>query len=80
MAAINAKDILLAPYTFPFGKEHKLGIPEKRNLEDPLRQIRLQSYLSTPCFIKCLTDISAKLSEMKGSIEEKRRTLIRDLV
>ena len=27
-----------------------------------------------------MTDISAKLSEMKGSVEEKRRTLIRDLV
>ena len=40
--------------------------------EDQLRRIKLQSFLSTPNFIKCLTDISAKLSEMKASTEEKR--------
>ena len=48
-------------------------------ISDSLRRTKLQGFLSTPCFIQCLTDISHKLAFMQTSGDEKRLELIRDL-
>ena len=48
-------------------------------ISDPLRRAKLQGFLSTPCFITSLTDVSHKLSMMQTSPAEKRLELIRDL-
>ena len=41
--------------------------------------VGLQAFLSTPKFIKCLTDISLNLSHSKATKEEKLQTLKTDL-
>ena len=48
-------------------------------ITDALRRTKLQGFLSTPCFIQSLTEISHKLAFMQATPEEKKLELIRDL-
>lgn len=75
---INAKDIVLKPFSFSFEEESSY-IASVARIADPLRRTKLQGFLSTPCFIQSLTDISHKLSFMQASPQVKRLELIRDL-
>lgn len=75
---INAKDIVLRPFTFSF-EEDSVYAGALAKISDPLRRTKLQGFLSTPCFISSLTDISHKLSFMQATGAEKRLELIRDL-
>ena len=78
---INAKDIVLKPFTLSLTDEDGQGshAASISKISDSLRRTKLQSFLSTPCFIQCLTDISHKLAFMQSSGDEKRLELIRDL-
>ena len=76
---INAKDIVLKPFTFSFEENSSMYLGSLAKISDPLRRAKLQGFLSTPCFITSLTDVSHKLSMMQASPAEKRLELIRDL-
>lgn len=41
---------------------------------------KLDAYLSTPNFIKCLTDVSHKLSGMKGVPKDEKTAILKDTV
>lgn len=75
---INAKDIVLKPFNFSFEQESSY-MAQVSKITDTLRRTKLQGFLSTPCFIQSLTDISHKLAFMQGTPEEKKLELIRDL-
>lgn len=54
-----AKDIVLKPFSLSLdhvGDDHNLHMNHQEMNED--KRLRLQMFLSTPKFIKCLTDVS----------------------
>ena len=76
---ITARDILL-----PYFSQTLEGFDEDSPLFSGVslegtRQIKLEAFLSTPRFVKYLTDISTKLSAMKCSKDDKKQILIHDL-
>ena len=55
--------------------------PESQEVaRNPLAKNKLNAFLSTPKFIKSLTDISKTLSFMQGSKQQKKDHLIKNLV
>ena len=48
---INAKDIVLKPFTFAFEEDTNGYISSVSKITDQLRKTKLQGFLSTPCFI-----------------------------
>ena len=66
---INAKDIVLKPFTFSISDVDGKGVHAAsiNKISDALRRTKLQGFLSTPCFVQCLTDISQKLAIMQCS-------------
>lgn len=74
-------DIILNPFTYSI--DAKDGIEDAQihsSIPEEERQ-RLNSFLSTPKFIKCLTEISTNLGQMKETPKhEKTRILQHELL
>ncbi|CDW87043.1 phosphatidylinositol kinase (pik-k) [Stylonychia lemnae] len=69
--SICAKDIILQPFTLSLDNiVEESKIDNTSNME-PDQKFKLQAYLSTPKFIKCLTDVSHNLSALKIPKDEK---------
>jgi len=58
---IEARDIILKPFK----------IPQEINVRDPMSQDFLEAYLSTPSFIKTLTDLSDDVMKYQTPKEKK---------
>lgn len=71
---IKAKEIVLSNFKLSF-------YPEKTELKasNPQKLALMDSFFSTPRFIKCLTDISMNLSFLNCSRKEKKAALMQDL-
>ena len=76
---LQAKDIILPPFmgTTEELDEHTLHYSSMDLSES--QRFKIQSFLSTPIFFKCLTDVSLKLSHLKASKEDKLDILKEDL-
>lgn len=73
-----AKDIILKPFVLSMdhvGDDHNLHMHHQEMNED--KRLRLQTFLSTPKFIKCLTDVSLQLSHAKGVPKEEKVKMLR---
>ena len=75
---ICATDLILSNFELKSGE-----IAEDQALfqsfSDQLKIDKLSAFLSTPRFIKCLTEISRKISHMQTPIEDKRSALIQEI-
>lgn len=77
---LSVKDIILLPFTASIYNERKDSISEEEN-SPMLRKIderKYNAYLSTPRFIKYLTDISeiiSKEADKKGALKRELRKL-----
>jgi hypothetical protein len=74
-----AKDIVLKPFSLSLDSiadDHNLHMHHQEMNED--KRLRLQMFLSTPKFIKCLTDISLVLSHSKGVPKEEKVHMLKE--
>lgn len=76
---VEAFDITLPPFRETLaGFDEDTSLFSKQNLGG-VRTSKLEAFLSTPRFVKFLTDIGTKLSSLKISKEEKKAILTHDL-
>ena len=81
---MTAQDIILNPFTYSIDQGDEQDILQEHthnaHMPDEKRQ-RLNQFMSTPKFIKCLTEISQNLGLMKeASKDEKKEILKREVV
>ena len=72
---ITAKDILLPAFEF---KGEIIDEDSASLLQyHPIQSNKLNAYMSTPRFFKCLTDLSRNISHLKQkTLEEKRKMVV----
>jgi phosphatidylinositol 4-kinase len=77
---MQAKDIVLSPFIYSLDYRDHFD-DQAKNMEIPEDQRhKLNSFLSTPKFIKCLTEVSQMLGKMKEvSKEDKLKILKQEL-
>lgn len=72
-----AQDIVLQQFVYtPDYKDHFVEQAQQQDIPDEMRQ-RLNSFQSTPRFIKCLTSISHKLGMMKEATKSEKLHILR---
>lgn len=79
LSPISVKDIILLPFTSNIrSRHHDLDVKESIPMLNNVDQKKVNAYLSTPRFIKYLTDISELISkeqDKKGALKRELRKL-----
>jgi len=73
-------EIVLNNFTLSFFDDQSDGMSARKSFNASARKTVMEAFLSTPRFIKCLTDVSLNLSVLTGSRKEKKAMLMQDLV
>ena len=76
---IAPQDIILNPFTYTIveeGKQEENDTPNLQNMPDIQKQ-KLTQFLSTPKFIKCLTQISERLGLMREASKAEKKEILK---
>ena len=68
---ITAREIILPPYTLSHDKQSELSIKEQKFELSEQKRFKQEVFLSTPNFIKTLTDISVNVLKAPEGISKK---------